>query len=440
MDFLLQANMEKDRGIKVTHDFVQKLTNKSTGLEPYPISVRSINWVKFLTKHGIQNPRIDDSLFAHYKILLDNLEYHLLGNHLLENGFSLLFGAYYYNDLRLYDKAKDIIKIELNEQILDDGGHFELSPMYHQIILDRLLDCINLVQNNKRFDGYESLISLMKKNSIKMLLWLNCMTFENGDIPLLNDSAPGIAPSTQQLNDYAIRLELISVETIREIRLNSVNSYLKDSGYRRFNDSNYECLIDVGQPGPDYQPGHAHADTFNFELYLHGKPIIIDTGISTYERNERRLFERSTSSHNTVQVGSLNSSEVWGGFRVARRARVVFLEENSTGIRAMHDGYKSLGLFHSRTFAISGNVLKISDNITGKNQVPAIARIHLHPDVKLQKIDNRIYIDSLKIEFSGQDSIHLSDYFFAAQYNTLIPSIVIEITFNRQLNSIFYFN
>lgn len=175
-------------------------------------------------------------------------------------------------------------------------------------------------------------------------------------------------------------------------------------------------------------------------MYLQGKPIIVDTGISTYEKNERRQFERSTSSHNTVQVNSFDSSEVWDGFRVARRARVIFLEENSTGITARHDGYRHLGLLHERTLTISGNVLKITDNITGKNQVPSIARIHLHPDVRFQKIDNIISIDGLKIEFLGQDSIYLSDYLYAPQYNTLIPSIVVEITFYNQLNSIFYFN
>jgi uncharacterized heparinase superfamily protein len=175
-------------------------------------------------------------------------------------------------------------------------------------------------------------------------------------------------------------------------------------------------------------------------LYLHVKPIIVDTGISTYEKNERRQSERSTSSHNTVQINSFNSSEVWDGFRVARRARIISLDENSTGIKAIHNGYKHLGLFHSRTFAFSGNVLKIIDTITGKNRVPSIARIHLHPDVRFHKIDNGISIDGLKIEFLGQDSICFSDYLYAPQYNTLVPSKVIEITFNRQLNSIFHFN
>jgi hypothetical protein len=440
MDYLLQPGMGQDRGKILIHDFIQKLTSKSCGLEPYPISVRGINWIKFLTKHGVQNQTIDSSLYAQYKILLDNLEYHLLGNHLLENSFSLLFGAFYFNDRGFYDKAKDIIENELIEQILDDGGHFELSPMYHQIILDRILDSINLLQNNILFGGQESLLDLLKAKSFKMLHWISCMTLSNGNIPLFNDSTFDIAPSTQQLDDYAIRLKLISENTIHELRLNSLNSSLKDSGYRRFNCSNYECIIDVGQIGPDYQPGHAHADTFNFELYLQRKPIVVDTGISTYEKNDRRQNERGTSAHNTIQFGNLNSSEIWNGFRVAKRAKIIHLQETGTEITAVHDGYKHLGLFHERIFAISDNGLKITDNIIGNNKLCFIARIHLHPDVEFREHENKITINGLIIEFLGYESIFLSDYLYSPQYNKLIPSKVIEISFYHQLNSIFRFN
>ena len=47
---------------------------------------------------------------------------------------------------------------------------------------------------------------------------------------------------------------------------------------------NYELFIDVGNIGPDYQPAHAHSDTFNFELIKGDNPIFVDTGISTYEK------------------------------------------------------------------------------------------------------------------------------------------------------------
>ena len=40
-------------------------------------------------------------------------------------------------------KAARLLKRELKREILRDGAHYEQSPMYHCILLDRLLDCIN---------------------------------------------------------------------------------------------------------------------------------------------------------------------------------------------------------------------------------------------------------------------------------------------------------
>ena len=61
---------------------------------------------KFNRKRPIE---IDKTLNNHYRILFANLEYHLLGNHLLENAFSLLFGAYYFKNEKLYNKSKKIL-------------------------------------------------------------------------------------------------------------------------------------------------------------------------------------------------------------------------------------------------------------------------------------------------------------------------------------------
>lgn len=437
MDYLLQKDLGKERGILLIQDFIKNISGKSPGLDSYPISLRGINWIKFVTRHEIQNTEINRSLFAQYMILLHNLEYHLLGNHLLENGFSLLYGAYYFCDQRFYKKAKEIILTELKEQILADGGHFERSTMYHKIILDRLLDCINLLQNNERFSDQEILSAQMRSKGVLMVQWLNSMTFSNGQTPMLNDSTAGIAPSTEELNNYAISLGLINEVLIGE---NPWHTNLKNSGYRRFNGLNFECIIDVGHIGPDYQPGHAHADTFNFVLCIQGKPVIVDVGVSTYEKNKRRQIERSTSSHNTVQINKHDSSEVWGGFRVARRAKIIFLEEYQNIITARHDGYKHLDIIHERSFSFSDNCLKTTDNIICKRQVHSTARLHMHPDVKFQKIGNTIFIDGLKIEFFGQDSISIFDFMFAKQYNVLVPSKAIEITFKGHLESVLTFD
>lgn len=407
-DYLNQTNISTEEGLALIDSFVSQIKDIEDGLEPFPISLRGINWIKFFVYKNIKNLDISNSLYQQYYLLLDHLEYHLLGNHLLENGFSLLFGSYYFEDEILYSKAKEILKDELTEQILDDGAHFELSPMYHQIMLFRVLDCINLVKNNN-YKNQELLEFLEKKASV-MSAWLDNITYKNGDIPLLNDSAKGIAPTSKELFEYASRLDL-------KVDKNS----LKDSGYRKIETDNYECIIDVGDIGPDYIPGHAHSDTFSFELYINEKPFIVDTGLSTYETNQRRTFERSTSSHNTVEINGKDQSEVWAGFRVANRAKIVELEEKENFVKATHDGYKKDGVLHTRIWNFEEKKITINDNLN--KSAKAVARLHFHPSISE---------DEIKKRFEGLD-FKIIDYKYAPEFNKLIDALAIEIAFEKNL-------
>ena len=75
-----------------------------------------------------------------------------------------------------YKKAVEILREELEEQILNDGGHFELSPMYHQIMLFRVLDCINLIENNLKWINWVErsgvrLFQLLRENSFLFSLF-----------------------------------------------------------------------------------------------------------------------------------------------------------------------------------------------------------------------------------------------------------------------------
>jgi len=464
-DFLHQPGMSREEGVTLIHDFIAQAESIKDGLEPFPISLRGINWIKFLTLHKIRDPKIDESLYAQYAILMDNLEYHLLGNHLLENGFSLLFGAYYFQDEKLYAKAKEILTAELEEQILEDGAHFELSPMYHQIMLYRVLDCLNLVQNNpwmsEREDG---LTGILQEKATVMLGWLNAISYEDGTIPLLNDSANGIAPTTGQLNDYAARLQLNHIShpepdsgsmEANRFRMPVGNApgcksgmtILKESGYRKITKPRYECIIDIGNIGPDYIPGHAHADTFNFELRIDGKPFIVDTGLSTYETNARRMTERGTAAHNTVEVSATDSSEVWGGFRVANRAYVTHLEEGDKRIVASHDGYrKKFGITHRRAWHFAEDKITIEDSLS--KECSAVARLHFHPDVTEAMIKKHITIHKSQITMQSRRNednhecpvrkcpwgARITNYDYAPEFNKIQKALVMEIPFENQLN------
>lgn len=415
-EFLHQKEMNAQRGKEIIDDFIEQLNSSKVGLEPYPSSLRCINWIRFFSKHG-GNARYNSVLYKQLLLLKKSKEYHIMGNHLLENGFALLFGAYYFNDKTFYKEAKGILKSQLDEQILDDGGHFELSPMYHSIMLFRLLDCYNLVVNNDLFN--KELESVLKEKVSKMLSWLNLMTFSNGKFPLMNDAAYRISPTTNELNEYASGLGF------------SVNrdTLLKDSGYRKLSNKKFELIADIGKVGPDYQPGHAHADTFSFELCVNSRSLIVDTGTSTYEINEKRFYQRSTLAHNTVVVNNANSSKVWSGHRVGKRAKVEVISDTPELLVASHDGYKTFGTNHKRSFKIEKDALRIIDEISNEGN----AYLHFSPDEHFSILDNEIIGSDFRIELSDFIDIKCIDTQYAPEFNKILNNKCVCIRFMYKL-------
>ena len=425
-DFLNQENISKETGLQLIQDFIKNDALLKDGKEPYPISLRGINWVKFLSNNQVKDELINNTLYFHYCILFKNLEYHLLGNHLLENAFSLLFGAYYFQDEELYNKSKNLLISELNEQVLKDGAHFELSPMYHQIILLRLLDSIQLIKLNSQWKK-DDLLSFLEAKASLMISWLHNITYKDGNIPMLNDSTFNIAPNSKNIFSYA-----------KHLGINSQNIPLSDSGYRKIKSNNYELLIDVGNVGPSYQPGHAHSDTFNFELIIDGNPIFVDTGISTYEKNAIRQYERATHSHNTVKIGYKEQTQVWGGFRVAKRAKITHLIEKPNLIKASHDGYLSNGYKHTRSFLWGEKYLILSDEINRSTNNKAKAYFHLHSSLKKPLVDgNTIILESsgVSIEFERSSTIYVEEYQLSAGFNKTNLAYKIIVLFDQKLKT-----
>lgn len=425
MDWLGQPMITFDEGAKWIDKFIRDIPNNTVGLDPYPIALRGINWIKFISVYykEIELERLknwNDSLYSQYCLLLNKLEFHLLGNHLLEDVLSVFIASLYFKDLKFYRKSTNIIRKQLKEQILNDGAHYEQSPMYHCILLDRLLDCYNFSINNKLFPNQNDLNDIFQDTAIKMLGHLESIRYNDGTIPLVNDSAYRIAPLPDEIFDYAKRLEL-----------NWSAIQLNDCGYRRFNIGKFEGIIDVGDIKASYQPGHSHADTFNFELRIDGQPFIIDTGISTYEKNQRRQYERSTAAHNTVTVDGKDSSEVWSGFRIGNRAKITLNKDTPTKIEGFHNGFGKHNL-HIRTFEISEREIKISDIITGGKG--ATSRLHLSPKINNTIINgNTITAGNSLIEIQGAQVIAISNDFASTEYNQLKQIKVIEIQFDSNI-------
>ncbi|QHV99700.1 alginate lyase family protein [Spirosoma endbachense] len=441
-DYLNQTSpcLTTEEGQRLIHEFITHTDSLSDGLEPYPTSLRIINWIQFLSRHQVRDNKIEIHLFAQIDLVNKRLEYHLAGNHLLENGFALLLGALYFQQEHWFRRASKLLRQELTIQILADGAHDERSPMYHQLLLDRLLDVLIALQANS-WHNDASLVEFLAGISTKMLDWLKAITFSNGDVPMVNDAAFGIAPTSAQILVKAQNLPFRKKSKRAEMLIFSQTD--QDSGYRMYRWPHYELFVDAGAVGPDHQPGHAHADTFSFVLYVDGTPVIVDSGTSTYQIGSRRAWERSTAAHNTVEISAYNSSEVWGGFRVGRRAHVAIRRESDVGIAAHHDGYRSLGITHVRNWEIESLKFSILDRIIGhkvdcKTRLFYVARLHFHPDVLVRSYTDHVIAGPIELRFLSDTTpkLVLKPYSMADGFNRLRSGHCLEITFTNYLHTI----
>jgi uncharacterized heparinase superfamily protein len=317
---------------------------QGNGWEPYPTSLRMVNWVKWALAGNELKPDWVHSLAVQARWLRLHIEWHLLGNHLFANAKALVFaGLFFEGDEAAAWLAQGlkILRREVPEQVLADGGHFELSPMYHAIILEDVLDLINAAGARPN-QMPAAVVTQWREAALRMLPWLRWMSHPDGRIALFNDAALGIAPDYATLVEYARRLGIESDSSRSGVAV----SHFADSGYVRLEQGSAVALLDVARIGPDYLPGHAHADTLSFELSLFGQRVVVNSGTSRYGLGPERLRQRGTAAHSTVEVNGADSSEVWGGFRVARRARPFDLaiqqDDGALSVTCAHDGYRRL--------------------------------------------------------------------------------------------------
>jgi uncharacterized heparinase superfamily protein len=338
---------------------------RGVGWEPYPLSRRIVNWIKWLLGGGERPPEMLRSLAAQAEWLSHRLEFHLLANHLFANAKALIFAGCFFEHDRWLRKGRRLLEREISEQILADGGHFERSPMYHALILEDVLDLINLGR------AYPGLLPDWSPVAARMLGWLGRMLHPDGQISFFNDAAFGVAPEPDLLFDYAARLgiEVFSIG-------------LGESGYIRLENEHTVVLFDAGPIGPDYQPGHAHADTLSFELSHRGRRLLVNSGISTYEPGPERQWQRGTAAHNTVRVDGVDQSEVWKAFRVARRARPFDVRtDHRSWAEGAHDGYHRLKdpVTHRRRLELEANRLVVVDELEGRGRHSIEIFFHFAP-------------------------------------------------------------
>jgi uncharacterized heparinase superfamily protein len=295
---LVDARLTGERGPAATH--------------PYTDSRRVVSWCRVMGHH----PSIARGAWTWANRVAKNLEWDVGGNHLLENGLALVLAGAHFEGRRarvLLRTGWRILTDGARSQVLPDGAHYELSPMYHARVMQVLIEgalAVEQVGISVAGDYWEALAG--------MAAFLGGIVRPNGKLPLLGDTAVDEA-----LDPLLLRRAVADLLPTAPSPIPPGDRAYPHAGLHVFEDAakGNRLTLDAGPTCPDRLPAHGQADTFTIELDADGTGLVVDPGLHGYE-GEMREYCRATRAHSTVEVDGESSSEVWAAFRVGRRARV----------------------------------------------------------------------------------------------------------------------
>lgn len=416
-----------------------------TGWEPYPMSLRIVNWVKWILARNIPSEAMIESLAVQARSLASQMEWHLLGNHLLANAKAMVFAGCMFEGPEAeswLNLGTRVLTREIGEQVLTDGGHFELSPMYHAIVLEDLLDVLNCVRAfpdaplrpSHCLDVLPDVIDRMRR-------WLAVMCHPDGEISFFNDAAFGVTPCPKSLQNYA---EVLGLGTQPVVSGGVV--HLAASGYVRVSIGDCIAILDVGRVGPHHLPAHAHADTLSFELSIRGRRVLVNSGTSLYAAGQRRQSQRATRAHNTVSVDGRDSSEVWSSFRVGRKAVPLQVTINDAPdcieIACAHDGYRRLRqpVTHARSWKFRPRLLSVVDAVGDAGR--AVSHWHWHPECRvipttpcgsgLESFEATLGLPGAVVSFQAKDVTgEVLEGTWHPRFGVTVPATMFDCRFHR---------
>lgn len=391
-----------------------------TSWEPYTASLRVVNWIAYMSVRASTEivPQVWlDSLYEQVLWLEKNDEQHILANHYFENIKALLLAGLFFKGKdadRWLLNGRRLLLEQLEEQFLSDGGHYERSPHYHARMMLNLID----IMNGCIAVDLPICEALMEACTDKLIAGLDFMArilLPDGKIPLLNDSSFQEELAYDVLVDYAHSVasalnnhKVVSVLEQQKKLVASTDLRIideRESGLYGFKCNGDYIIIDCGDIGPSYQPGHTHCDFLSYELAFDKHRVVVDAGVYEYQSGFMRNYGRSTAAHNTVRVSGEEQSEIWGEFRVARRASklgasIRRINPHRIEFYGQFRGFPRLGgrILHSRRINYdfsSANSYEIVDYIEGKGCHKVESFIHLHPSIYAVAESNKCWILSV---------------------------------------------
>jgi len=376
-------NCDSDTGLKIIENWIaENPYGNDSAWEPYPLSLRVVNWIKFFQSQSIQpNEKIVRSLNLQKDVLFKFRELHLLANHYFKNCVAILYLSSFFHDTKQFKSVIKEIKKQIYEQSLL-GLHFEFSPTYHALFTKDLIDIYNLLISN----GLEYELQKELSVVIQRALWWAFHLTNNGQFIPIGDVNNEGCPSTSELAEYYAQVHG-STDIIRNI----------DMKYFPIIEAQRSKLMLLNAPfNPIYNPAHSHCDKLSILFWYQNTPVIVDTGNYDYEHSRERGYARSVSAHNTIQVDDRAQAQMWDVFRIGKRGKFIESHNSEAEISA---SFRFKNAIHKRRIMKVETGYDLEDRLICHGLHQYRFYLHINPDLSFDISDHRLRFNDFGLSF-----------------------------------------
>ena len=469
--------------------------NWTTAME---VAIRACNWIAgyyfFCDSRSLSDKfwmKFLKSLSAHGQYVEDHLEYaRRNGNHLVADVVGLLMLGVFFRSAgfgaRWALRGAEAVQEEMETQVYPDGVNYEKSIGYHRLVLELFYTATVLCQKNR----IALEISFLRRLEA-MFDFVLAYTRPDGSVPLVGDADDGrlfqFSPR-EDFNDHRHALSVGAIlferpdfrsaaarftqdalwlfggegfemyQRLQAIPPASESKGFPDGGFYIMRSDEAHIFVDAGDIGMHGRGGHGHNDTFSFELWCGGSPLIVDSGTYTYTGDTylRNEFRR-TKSHNTLTVDNTELADFTGLWSIRvdeTRPRVLswITGDERDVLEAEHSAYLALPsqIIHRRKFDFlkSPFLLTITDQLQGSGSHLLESFLHFGPLFSVElagpqkaiaRIENTRYIVSI-----SRGELSIAETWYSRSYgvkernktlklglNAIIPT-EIETTIRRE--------
>ncbi len=295
-----------------------------------------------------------------YEEAIDRLKRNHAQNHVLQIGVVLLLAISMFPEFdNIEEMTKiglDTVEMNLRNAIYDDGGSDEDSPSYSHFIARLYLEALLVIEKN----GYPEIVGL-RESVKKQYEWLyQCMTPQGKTLQLSDSYSLDVMKDL----DYVSRLIDLDFEKVQK------EVYYPDSHIAIFRKGDMTFYADAASfPGP-----HHHVGAPQILCFYKGEPILVDTGVCNYDRNEMYLTLHMPKCHNVVYCDDF--IDIWQ-HKVTPKIESVDLEKGTISIKTLVEYADGRSFTWVRNIDVSENKIVIDDEAVSETELPFKSRFFL---------------------------------------------------------------